>query len=112
MAQRAHRGSRRSRRSAAYNDWKGRTVSLATTSNTDAQANAMTIGFEKWMLFLSASIAVGDTATPVFAGDDLRAAAFDLTRGVAESSLGKLPLVFEQNLGQSHPRVRFVARGV
>src|SRR5438132_3673036 len=44
---------------AGYNDWKGRTVSLATTSNTDAQANAMTIGFEKWMLFLSASIAVG-----------------------------------------------------
>jgi hypothetical protein len=53
----------------------------------------MTIRFAKWMLLISASVAaVG--AAPVLA-----------------SALKSLPLVFEENLGQSHPRVRFVARG-
>jgi len=55
-------------------------------------------------------IAVAGTA-PVLARDGMRMPETNSTAGVAESSLDSLPLVFEQNLGQSHPRVRFVARG-
>ena len=88
----------------------------------------MTIRFEKWMLCLFASIAAGATA-PVFAGHHLHAAEIDSATGAAETSFvtsittssvatssvattfGSLPLVFEQNAGQSHPSVRFVGRG-
>ena len=78
----------------------------------------MTIRLKKWMLILFASIAVGGTA-PAFAGGDLRPPETDPTPGVAETSFGasvgtsfgSLPLVFEQNAGQSHPSVRFVGRG-
>src|SRR5438105_916497 len=90
------------------------------------QVNAMTIPLEKWMLILFASIAAGGTA-PAFAGGDLRPPETDPTPGVAETSFGasvsasfgssvgtsfgSLPLVFEQNAGQSHSSVRFVGRG-
>jgi len=70
----------------------------------------MTTRFAKSMLFVSALVAVAGMA-PVLASDGMRTPEMNSTRGVAESSLDSLPLVFEQNLGQSHPRVRFVARG-
>jgi Beta-propeller repeat len=74
----------------------------------------MTIRFEKWMLCLFVSIAAAGMA-PAFAGGDMDASEADAILGAAESTFGNpfatLPLAFEQNLGQSHPRVRFVARG-
>src|SRR6266480_993815 len=72
------------------------------------KVNAMTIRFEKWMLILFASVAAGGRV-PAFAGGDARTPEIDSISGVAESSsgvsvmtsLGSLPLVFEQNAGQS-----------
>src|SRR5213083_2394221 len=70
----------------------------------------MTIQRRKWLLFLSTLITVSVTA-PVFADDTIGTAADDSISEAHESVLRALPLAFEQNLGQSHPRVRFIARG-
>lgn len=73
----------------------------------------MTIRFDKGASLLFASIAAASIA-PAFADNDMRTAETDSVPRLAEASVGSfnaLPLAFEQNLGQSHPRVRFVARG-
>src|SRR5207248_752144 len=66
----------------------------------------MTAGYAMRILFLSAVLAAGTTAVAAVTKHDASAIA-----PLEAGALRALPLAFEQNVGQSHARVHFVARG-